>query len=91
MIFVFNSFGNGSWIALWFSNPQEEGKGTWNTWKIGNGALDKGDPAPLDKYIIFQLTSRYSIFSITPSQIYLALKEAPNRRPRYFIGKEKTP
>jgi hypothetical protein len=45
---------------------------------------------PLDKYIIFHLAKRHSIFSITPSQIDLALKGAPNRRPRYFIGKEDT-
>jgi hypothetical protein len=43
---------------------------------------------PLDKYIIFHSTKWHSIFSITPSQIDLALKGAPKRRPRYFIGKE---
>jgi len=31
------------------------------------------------------------IFSITPSQIDVALKGAPNERPRFFIGKDETP
>jgi hypothetical protein len=43
---------------------------------------------PLDKYIIFHPARMHSIFSITPSQIDLALKGTPNERPRYFIGKE---
>jgi len=33
---------------------------------------------PLDRYIRFQLANRLSIFPTTPSQIDLALKEAPN-------------
>jgi hypothetical protein len=43
---------------------------------------------PLEKYILFQLAKRRSIFSITPSQIDLALKGNPNGRPRYFKGKD---
>jgi len=46
---------------------------------------------PLDRYIRFQLANRLSIFPRTPSQIDLALKEAPNERPRYFKGNEETP
>jgi hypothetical protein len=46
---------------------------------------------PFDKYNLFQLANRCSIFSITPSQICLALKEGPNGRPRYFTGKVATP
>jgi len=46
---------------------------------------------PLDKYIIFQPAKRHSIFSTRPSQIDLALKGAPSRRPKYFKGKEDTP
>lgn len=44
----------------------------------------------LDKYIFFHLAKWRSIFSIKPFQIDLALKGAPNVRPRYFIGKEDT-
>jgi len=44
----------------------------------------------LDKYIIFQPAKQRSIFSIKPSQIDLALKGAPNDRPRYLKGKEDT-
>jgi hypothetical protein len=46
---------------------------------------------PLDRYIHFQLANRLSIFPTTPSHMDLALKEAPNGRPRYFKGKEETP
>jgi hypothetical protein len=45
---------------------------------------------PLDKYVIFHPARMHSIFSITLSQIDLALKGTPNERPRYFIGKEDT-
>jgi hypothetical protein len=45
---------------------------------------------PLDKYNPFQLANHCSIFSITSSQIDLALKESSKVRPRYFIGKEET-
>jgi hypothetical protein len=45
---------------------------------------------PLDKFALFHPTRQCSIFSITPSQIDLALKWASNGRPRYFIGKEDT-
>jgi hypothetical protein len=44
--------------------------------------------APLDRYIIFQLASLCLIFSTIPSQMDLALKQAPGGRPRYFKGKE---
>lgn len=43
----------------------------------------------LDKYIIYQPTKRRSNFSLTPSQIDLALKDPPNGRPRYFKAKKK--
>jgi hypothetical protein len=46
---------------------------------------------PLDKYNRFQLANRCSIFSITLSQICLALKDASNGRPRYFNSKDDTP
>ena len=45
---------------------------------------------PLDKYNLFQPAKRCSIFLIMPSQIDLALKEAPNRQPKYFMGSEVT-
>jgi hypothetical protein len=41
-----------------------------------------------DKYIIMHSANRCSIFSIMSSNIDLALNEALNRRPRYFIGKD---
>jgi hypothetical protein len=44
----------------------------------------------LGKYILFHLAKRRSNFSITLSQIALALKGAPKERPRYFIGKGDT-
>jgi hypothetical protein len=44
----------------------------------------------LDRYIIFHPTKRLSIFSITPSQIDLALHGTPNGRPRYFKSKDDT-
>jgi hypothetical protein len=46
---------------------------------------------PLDKYNCFQLANRHSIFSITPSQKCLVLKDAPKGRPRYFNGSDETP
>jgi hypothetical protein len=44
--------------------------------------------SPLDKYNRFQPTKQRSIFLIMPSQIDFALNEAPNGRPRYFMGRE---
>jgi hypothetical protein len=58
--------------------------------QIGRVLLIKAVFPPIDKYIIFQPAKRCSIFSITLSQIDLALKEAPNGIPRYFKGKEET-
>jgi hypothetical protein len=44
---------------------------------------------PLDRYMRFQLADRLSIFPRAPSQIDLALKGAPNGRPRYFKGNKE--
>lgn len=44
-------------------------------------------PPLLDKRILFQVTKRHSIFFITPSQIDLALKEAPAGKTGYFKDK----
>jgi hypothetical protein len=46
---------------------------------------------PFDKYNRFQLANRLSILPTTSSQLDLVLKGAPNGRPRYFEGGEKTP
>jgi hypothetical protein len=46
---------------------------------------------PFDRYNRFQLANRLSILPTTSSQQDLALKWAPNGRPRYFIGREETP
>jgi hypothetical protein len=46
---------------------------------------------PFDRYILCQLASRLSILPTTSSQMDLALKGAPNERPRYFKGREETP
>jgi hypothetical protein len=45
---------------------------------------------PFDKYIIFHPAKWCSIFSVMSSQIDLVLSKAPNRRPKYFIGKGET-
>jgi len=46
---------------------------------------------PFDRYNRFQLANCLSILPTTSSQQDLALKGAPNGRPRYFIGREETP
>jgi hypothetical protein len=61
-----------------------------NIGKLDRGLLIKVILPPLDKYILFQPAKRPSFFSMTPSQIYLALKEALNRKPKYFKRKEET-
>jgi hypothetical protein len=43
-----------------------------------------------DRYNRFQLANRLSILPTTSSQQDLALKGAPNERPRYFKGREET-
>jgi hypothetical protein len=58
--------------------------------RLGKVLLIKVLLHPLDKYACFQPAKRHSIFSTMPSQIDLALKEAPNRRPGYFLGKDET-
>jgi hypothetical protein len=45
---------------------------------------------PFDRYILCQLASSLSILPTTSSQMNLALKGAPNKRPRYFKGREET-
>jgi hypothetical protein len=59
--------------------------------KIGEGTLDKGNLATLDKYNFFQLVKRRSILTTISSQIDLALKHAPSGIPRYFRGREEVP
>jgi hypothetical protein len=57
--------------------------------KLENVLLIKVILLHLHKYIFFQPAKQFFIFSITPSQIDLALNEAPYRRPRYFKGKKE--
>jgi hypothetical protein len=57
---------------------------------ISQTPLIKVISPPLDKYNRFELAKQRSIFSIISSQIALALKESPNKSPRYFIGDEET-
>jgi hypothetical protein len=52
--------------------------------KLNNMLYIKVILPPLDKYILFYPTTRHSTFSITPSQIALALKGAPKERPRHL-------
>jgi hypothetical protein len=58
--------------------------------KLDNVLLIKIILPVLDDYNRFQPAKRWSIFSIMPYQIDLDLKEAPNGRPRFFIGNEET-
>lgn len=44
--------------------------------------------SPFDKYIFFQLANPCLIFSITMSQLDLALKGGTQGRQRYYMGRE---
>lgn len=59
--------------------------------KLERELLIKVSLPPLDKYSIFQVAKRHSIFLIIPSQIDFALNEAPNGRPMYLHGQKGHP
>jgi hypothetical protein len=71
-------------------NTNREGKKRHEVVRLDKALLIKVTLPPFEKYIIFHPVKQRSIFSITPSNIDLALNKAPSGKPRYFIGREET-